>query len=282
MGSADLMIRQLRVLAICKFIRFCVFLAAYMHSIQLVLANEIHIDGVIVAVSDANTATKAYTKMGFTVKPGRMHKNGLLNAHIKLPNKTSIELMSLVSKPTDDISRKYRNILKEGESGAYLTLSGSGAAEFSKKIDGIEHEKIRGRFWDYVIFPEGSGLEHIFLFHPHSEFKSEQRFYIHGNGAKKIDRVWIEGSDKVKDLFIALNFRYCGRVTHELRLTGELFRTSQGDIVVTKKTANGRPKILGVSIEMESKTPILIGNNEANGIWIDNQKRRAECEADLN
>ncbi len=245
--------------------------------LKVVQASETYVGGVIVAVSDIKIASMAYEKMGFTIKPGKLHDNGLLNAHIKLPNKTNIELMSLVGAPSDDISEKYSKILEQGESGAYLELTGSDADAFSKKIDGIDHEVIRGKYWEYVIFPEGSGLEHIFLFHPYKDYKSKSHFYIHKNNAKMINRVWIEGGKKVEELFQTLGFQHCGERKHASGLSGMSYKTSLGEIIVTKDETADRPKVLGVSAKMDAAPKDFFSRSEANGIWIDDGTQSVNC-----
>ena len=53
-----------------------------------VRAEQLRIDHAIIAVLDLEDAVATYREMGFTIKPGRLHKNGLLNSHIKFSDKT--------------------------------------------------------------------------------------------------------------------------------------------------------------------------------------------------
>lgn len=241
-------------------------------------ANEPHVGGVIVAVSDIETASSSYERLGFTIKPGKLHDNGLLNAHIKLPNKTNIELMSLLGEPGDDIAGKYSSFLEQGEGGAYLELTGSDPDSFSDDLKGIEHDIIRGKYWDYVTFPEGTGLEHIFLFHPHKDYQSKPHFYQHENNARMIEGVWIEGGHKVEELLQALDFRYCGELENSFGATGNSYRTSMGDIIVTKDVTENRPRILGISMNLDTAAKEIFDQGEAHGIWIDNVDQKLNCE----
>ena len=235
-------------------------------------AEEIRIDHVTVAVSNIDDASNSYKNMGFTIKPGRIHNNGLLNAHIKMLGNTAIELMSLVGIAKDEASRKYDEVLRAGEGGAYLALTGMSPEKFSALVGEVpfRHEIIKGKLWDYVIFPEGSGLEHIYLYSPNREFRDQAWVYNHPNEAKKIDKVWLEGGEKVEKLLEVLGAQYLGEITNHLGSTGKSYYTSTGNIVVVQGDSGRRPRILGLSIEMTSeKDSILIDSDRAHGIWID-------------
>jgi len=56
------------------------------------------IDHIPLAVADLERATADFEALGFTLKPGRPHKNRLRNAHVKLPGGTEIEL---ITAPTE-------------------------------------------------------------------------------------------------------------------------------------------------------------------------------------
>ena len=86
--------------------------------------QNIRIDHVINAVDDLDSAIIAFEANGFTVKPGRLHQNGLYNAHIKFKDNTSFELMSVKGDPSDEMAKEYKDLLEDGVGGAYLALSG--------------------------------------------------------------------------------------------------------------------------------------------------------------
>ena len=99
------------------------------------LSQDIRVDHVITVVTDLDSAVKAFEELGFRVKPGSMHKNGLLNAHIKFKNGTSVELMSVVGEPTDELAKEYAELLIQGERGVYLSLSGMPTGELASRLN---------------------------------------------------------------------------------------------------------------------------------------------------
>ena len=78
------------------------------------------LDHVTIAVRDlGNAQTFFRDSLGFTIKPGRLHNNGIINAHIKFPDGTALELLSVDTtsnrvKP-DYLSGFYRGILDNNQ-----------------------------------------------------------------------------------------------------------------------------------------------------------------------
>jgi len=52
------------------------------------------LDHVPLAVKDLEQAKADFEALGFALKPGRPHDNGLRNAHVKFPDGTEIELIT--------------------------------------------------------------------------------------------------------------------------------------------------------------------------------------------
>ncbi len=84
--------------------------------------SGISVDHVVIAVSDMDSAAEDFRSLGFTLTPGRLHPNGLLNAHVKFGDGTALELMSLEGEPTDPVAAAYAKFLRTGEGGAYLAI----------------------------------------------------------------------------------------------------------------------------------------------------------------
>ncbi|NJO88447.1 MAG: hypothetical protein HC831_05355 [Chloroflexia bacterium] len=67
---------------------------AFTISAKVAFAQQVKIDHVICIVKDIEKAIKYYENIGFTVKKGRLHKNGLINAHIKFKNQSYVSVES--------------------------------------------------------------------------------------------------------------------------------------------------------------------------------------------
>lgn len=74
-----------------------------------------------VAVSDLERAADTYRRLGFVIKPGTPHANGIRNLHAKFADGTEIELIT-APEGVDELTRKYRAHLAQGDGPAFLAL----------------------------------------------------------------------------------------------------------------------------------------------------------------
>ena len=73
------------------------------------------LDHVPVAVADLDRAAADFARLGFVIKPGRPHSDGIQNKHIKFPNGGEIEL--IIRKPAPLNSTRARRPKFETPSG---------------------------------------------------------------------------------------------------------------------------------------------------------------------
>src|SRR5262245_9874744 len=79
------------------------------------------IDHVPVAVGDLDRAGDRYRSLGFALKDGRPHEDGIRNLHAKFTDGTEIELITAPAA-TDALTRTYREHLKAGDGPAFLAF----------------------------------------------------------------------------------------------------------------------------------------------------------------
>lgn len=79
------------------------------------------IDHVPIAVNDLDRAAADYRLLGFTLKPGRPHDNGIRNLHAKFADGTELELITAPGA-TDALTTAYRHHLAAGDGPAFLAL----------------------------------------------------------------------------------------------------------------------------------------------------------------
>ncbi len=222
-----------------------------------VKAEQLRVDHVVIAVHNLEHAVTSYRKMGFTIKPGRFHKNGLFNSHIKFADKTGLELMAVTMEPTDSISNAYSEFLQAGEGGAYIAFSGIKIQAMQTKLHkhNIKHETIRSRLWDYVVFPEESGIDHIFFIENHKSHIEEEWVYRHDNAVTAIKNIWIEGGPNLDKLLLLFGAYPCTNISTPDGLQGTVYRIeNQEIIVVPPKKQNVRSRFLGVGLEKKHVT----------------------------
>ncbi len=179
-----------------SIIIFIVFFSFVYYPID---AQEVKIDHIILLHRNLEESIKDYQSKGFTVKKGRVHNNGIINAHIKFENKSSVELISLKGEVNDEISKRYENLLKYGEGGVYIALTGIPFKELSEKLNylNVPYKRIDGKLWDYITFPDSSKLSQFFFIDYHIELQDSSYFFEHGNQSDLIKTVQVEGGNMV-------------------------------------------------------------------------------------
>ncbi len=154
------------------------------------------LDHISVAVTDLETAAEQYRALGFTIKSGRFHENGIRNFHIKFSDGTEIELIT-VSETRDPLSAEYLQILSLGEGAVF-------AGFFAPDLD-----RLAGRFeetgknhrWEngLLAFPEADKLRYLFFGNRFPSPTDQPTHFEHANGAYALIGVWIAGDDLVEE-----------------------------------------------------------------------------------
>jgi hypothetical protein len=73
------------------------------------------------AVKDLRQASEDFARLGFALKPGRPHANGIRNNHIKFRDGTELELIT-ASRSVDSLTASYLRFLSRGDGPAFLSL----------------------------------------------------------------------------------------------------------------------------------------------------------------
>ena len=142
-----------------------------MNAIVLVLAAGpavAGLDHVPIAVRDLPAAAADYRRLGFVLKPGRSHENGIENVHAKFPDGTEIELITAPAA-RDGLTSRYRRHLESGDGPAFLALHAPGG------VEGIQAP-------DYLFFARLN----------HSPTDRPEHF-AHPNTARTLGAVWLAG-----------------------------------------------------------------------------------------
>ena len=102
--------------------------------------------------------------------------------------------MSIPGEPSDEVAKEYADLLKHGEGGVFLALSGMETAEMAIRLVelNIEYNTVPGKKWDYITFPQNSSLAHIFFIDYHIKTNDSLKVLTHENSANGIDVVWLD------------------------------------------------------------------------------------------
>jgi hypothetical protein len=135
------------------------------------------VDHVPVAVRDLRQAGETYRRLGFVLKPGTPHANGISNLHAKFPDGTEIELIT-VPRATDALTTTYVEHLKQGDGPASLAFHAPDQAVAAQMFP-REHPARR-----YIFF---GGLNRSPTDRP--------EHFQHPNTAESLVSVWLAADD---------------------------------------------------------------------------------------
>lgn len=228
-------------IAISKYLLFVILLAAS-HAVRC----QIRIDHAIVVVSDLEDAKKEYSDLGFHIKEGRLHKNGLLNAHIKFANQSSLELMTVIDTPEDAIAREYQKLLAEAQGGVYLALTGHHHDSLKVLLTGlgIAFIETNGKLWSYLSFPSDSYLAHLFFIDYHIDPTSLDDSTDHSNQLNRIRSVALEGGEAL--------YRFLEKMGLNVNVATSTFQTETGEIIlIAPSQEEKRPRLVSITFAGE-------------------------------
>jgi catechol 2,3-dioxygenase-like lactoylglutathione lyase family enzyme len=146
------------------------------------------LDHIPVAVRDLETAGADYRALGFTLKPGRPHADGIRNLHAKFRDGTEIELITAPAA-TDAATRRYLAFLEAGDGPAYLGFYVPELGAFAARL------RAAGESYDddpAIIRPAQSDAAHYLFFgHRNASPTDRPEHFQHENGADGLIGVWL-------------------------------------------------------------------------------------------
>ncbi len=201
---------------------------------------------------DLSAATETYRRLGFSLKPGRLHQNGITNAHVKFPDGSGVELITAPAA-VDDLTRKYRKHLDAGEGPAFFSLHvrkpGALAAALTRA--GIQHEEAG------VTRLANPALAWMFFVEDNRSPTDRPEHFAHPNGAVALARVWVAPGDPLamRRLLEALGgVTTTAVVSAPTRVEATVVRVTNGEVVILPASHQLMPDrpIVGVTFHVRS------------------------------
>ena len=192
------------------------------------------LDHIPIAVENLEAAADRYRALGFVLKPGRPHANGIRNVHAKFPDGTELELIT-APEPRDALTAKYRRHLTAGDGPAFLAL-------FAPHAD----DAVRRLAPPYVFFGPRN----------HSPTDRPEHF-AHPNGAESLIRVWIASDDLSREraLLKAAGASIRREPVHVPdAIAADTAALPEGDLILlpgVRQVVGGRP-IVGATLRVKS------------------------------
>jgi len=214
----------------------------------------IGIDHIPLAVNDVEAAADTYRRLGFAIKPGHLHPDGIRNQHVKFADGAGIELITAPAA-TDELATQYHQLLAGGEGPAFVSFH-------SARLDALG-AALRRRQIGYtvngtMVLPASRALQSFFLFAGSNRSPTDRpENFAHTNTARATIGVWIAGGDQPAMLafFEALGARVRQqRVWVPDPLTATVAQVANGAIIflpANRQLIKGRP-IVGVVFRTQS------------------------------
>lgn len=145
-------------------------------------AQAARFDHFNVVVRDLDKTVSEMKSLGFKIKMGRPHGNGILNAFIKMSDRSYLELIS-VTNPTGDLSKYFARKLEEaGETPVFMSFEKSPLKQSGDMILN------KGKYFSTMGYPLNHILRAYFLIDYHMP-PNDSPYIDHENGVTGISEL---------------------------------------------------------------------------------------------
>jgi catechol 2,3-dioxygenase-like lactoylglutathione lyase family enzyme len=220
---------------LARFVVLFLGLAAVLHAQSPSIIDGL--DHINIAVANLEAAAARYRDLGFSLKAGTRHTNGIRNRHAKFPDGTEIELIT-APEARDALTTTYRHHMEQGDAPAFLAL-------FAQRSDSLA-AALKEPQLSYVFFGRRN----------HSPTDRPEHF-AHVNTADSLISVWLAGADLSAERKL-LQSAGATIVEQEVHVPepsqATLARLPGGDVLLLEATPQlflGR-KIIGATVRVRS------------------------------
>ena len=264
------------------------------------------LDHIPIAVRDLARATDDYRALGFALKPGRRHDDGIQNQHVKFTDGTELELIT-ATEARDALTATYRRHLERGDGPAFLALFAPRMPYAAERLAAakVPHTLHGGA----IDFPDGSGLGDLFLSGRNTSPTDRPEHFAHANTSQSFVAVWLAADDLSAErrLLQTLGATFAegdARVPDNVRAT--VARLDEGEVVflpAARQIVPGR-RIVGATLRVRSLdtarrildrgqpaplevvvTPrgrsVFLPPSRTHGLWLEFRERTAGSDLDF-
>ena len=241
----------------------------------------IGIDHMPTIVADLSQASASYRRMGFSLKSGRLHDNGLRNNHVKFKDGSGIELISVPAVPNDEMTRSYAKFLREGEGPTHLAFH---ARAPNALLAALEAASIPFEDDNGVITLGDPRLDFVFFVRDNRSRTDRPEHFAHSNGAIAMTEVWLaldtRTLNRATKLLLALGaIERTEKVMAPMRVSAQVFYLQNGRVVVVPEKhqiISGR-EIIGAKFQVEQRQSkqekanpavLTVEPSIAHGLWL--------------
>ena len=212
------------------------------------------LDHIPIAVNDLRRAAEDYRALGFALKPGRPHDDGIENQHVKFTDGTELELIT-ATQARDALTTTYRRHLANGDGPAFVALFAPDMAADDARLSAVHmpHARDGGA----IDFPGDEGLGYLFLGGRNKSPTDRPEHFAHANTAEALIRVWLAADDlsRERQLFEGLG---AAVVERDVRVPDAarvpIARFQEGDVLLLPGSRQlvPRRRIVGATLRVGS------------------------------
>lgn len=215
----------------------------------------IGIDHIPVAVDNLDRAASTYRRLGFSLKPGRAHDNGIRNNHVKFEDGSGIELLA-PGAHEDALNARYLRHLKQGEGPAYLSLHARDTAALTKALAAAGFGFRQEGATTTLEAPE---LGFLFFVRDNRSPTDRPEHFAHRNSALAMSGVWLAVDaatrKRLDTLLRALGAVASKEIVHAPgAVSADVYAVRNGRIIVlsaAQQHTKGRP-VVGVEFRVRN------------------------------
>jgi hypothetical protein len=172
----------------------------------------IGVDHTPIVVANLQKAQADFHAMGFAIKPGRFHADGIRNAHVKFADGTELELITAPAS-TDRLASEYHAKQQRGDGPVYFGLWAADPVALAIRIKALGAAPNRNG--GILSFPAGDPLHHLFFGLGERAPTDRPGHFAHANSAVRLSGFWVSGNDRERALLTGLGMplrhgRACG------------------------------------------------------------------------
>lgn len=203
------------------------------------------IDHTPIVVGNLQKAVADFRAMGFAIKPGRFHADGIRNAHVKFADGTELELITAPAA-TDALASEYHAKQRRGDGPLYWGLWARDQDLLAARLKAMGVAVIAES--GALTFPAGDPLHPLFFGSGEMSPTDRPEYFAHQNSALRLSGLWIGGNGAARDLLAKLgvpihSVQACGPFG-----AGEDAVLPRGDVFFVK----GASRVIGARVAVKS------------------------------
>lgn len=164
---------------------------------QTSAALVLGIDHIPVVVANLEKAEADFRRMGFSIKPGHSHADGIRNAHVKFLDGTEIELITAPAA-VDTLTTEYRAKMKSSDGPVYFGLFAPDRTALAAKLRSngfsVQDDK------SILTFPADNPLHPLFFGGRNKSPTDKPAYFAHANSAVRLSALWVHDNQELRTL----------------------------------------------------------------------------------